>query len=304
MTSNLKLLFLFGLTLTVASCSKDDRSRPTGQQEVPTQIGTSFDRKIDPLESNFDKTIFSIKSEMSGTQGVAVYLGEFNQQKLFITNKHIINQEYDNCDSLLSLVDVQARIYMGCSGFVYSFKNLDLSILSMNHVFATDVDFEFIPLEFSFDLIATQQSFVLRTFDDDLKALVMDDSQDCVALDSTPQFITDPDPTNSDDPIVTWSLPVGCDAKPGDSGAPVFLAGTDKAYGLLWGGKYEKNYTSSASLKKQILENNPRLWSDYNFIIPAIDLKNELKAELLEIDINSPEFKTLSELYKRYHLPI
>ena len=218
MISNLKLFFLLGLTLLLVSCSKDDKSQPSHQQEVPTQIGTFFDRKIDPQESSFDKTIFSIKSEMSGTQGVAVYLGEFNQQKIFITNKHIINQDYDDCDSLLSLVDVQARIYMGCNGFVYSFKNLDLSIITMDHVFETDADFEFTPLEFSFEPIEIKQSFVLRTVDNDLQALVIDESQDCLALDNVSEFITDPDPANADEPIITWSLPVGCDAQPGDSG--------------------------------------------------------------------------------------
>lgn len=292
---------MLGVFLT--SCGKDDSTgvSKAGLQKVPTQIGSNFDRSIDRDDARFNRSIFSIKSEMSGTQGIAIYLGEFNNQKLFLSNKHIINQDFDDCDSMLSLVDVHNTVFLGCSSFIHSFKSLDLSIITMDFVLdEPETTFDFQAVEFAFEPFVAHENLVLRTIDSNLQALAADQSIDCSNLDIEAKFIEDPHPESEFETISTWSLPVGCDAQGGDSGAPLYQRDSDKILGILWGGKFNKKYVSSETLKQQIHQKSPKLWTDYNFFIPAVHLKSELKSELLNLDPNSLEFETLSALYSSF----
>ncbi len=94
-------------------------------------------------------------------------------------------------------------------------------------------------------------SFNIYIFANDLKAIVEDINADCRFLYTGSRYITDPYPTNKESPISSWSIPVGCDAKPGDSGAPVFN-NKGKVLGILWDGKLTKQFVSSESLIKRI----------------------------------------------------
>ncbi len=299
MTFNSNLLTLIFIAGILVSCSRQEKEIPNSSdlQKVPSQIGTFFDQKLDPQDSKFDKSIFTIRSEMTGTQGIAIYLGDFYGKKIFLTNRHIINEDTDDCDSQLSLVDVKGRIYLGCSGFIHSFTNIDLTLISMDHVFNTNTDFEFKALSFSFDPILINQNLFLRTIDNDLKALVLDESLDCMALDSNVRMIFDPFPQADETKIRSWSLPVGCDAKPGDSGAPVFALNSSQVVGILWGGKHNKSYTSSEDLVRQVHETSSRIWQDYNFIIPSSVIKSELANEISMLNSQSDKVRVLTKIY-------
>lgn len=298
LTMKMKLILPLLIIFFVAACSDDknssDKNKSAKIQDIPTQIGTSFDREIDTKEAQFESSLFVVKSEMSGTQGIAIYLGEFESKKLFAVNKHIVHSEMDDCNSMVSVVDNKNKIFLGCQGFIHSFENLDLSLMVMDFVFTPVDDFEFKPVQFDFSLSSTEEKLTLRSIDNKLKALVVDNNLDCTALDTTAQLITDPHPTNIEEPIHTWSIPVGCDAAPGDSGAPIYNS-EDKIVGLLWGGKHNKSYVSSERLKEQVLTKDQALWMDYNFMIPSSEITNQLKQELIHLDSESEEFKVLSK---------
>jgi hypothetical protein len=325
MIFNQTLLFIT-LVLFLSSCSDTkDTNIEVSKQKVPSQIGTFFDRVIEKNESKYEDSIFSIKSEMTGTQGVAIYLGEFKGHKLFMTNKHVIDQNIDSCDDWISLVDTKSRIYFGCKGFIYSFENLDITILAMDSVInfpvirnpddsvgieadvalvsaavstenvdGSDQDFVLKPIDLRSITLDTSASLILRSLDLDYSAIVVDKSTDCVNLDTEPLFITDPD-VDSESPITTWSLPVGCDAKPGDSGAPIFNAEGD-LMGILWGGKLNKTFVNSESLKKQLNLNSSSLWTDYNFMVPVSNILEELDLALQKGILSAEVQEALSGL--------
>lgn len=290
----LKISFILMLFILMASCSKDrNENKKLSQQKNQFQIGTSFNREIDIEEDKYEKSIFIIKSEMSGTQGIAVYLGEFQNKKLFMTNKHIVNKDLDDCDSTISLVDNKRSIFLGCYGFIYSFEDLDISFLTMDYVLEAEEHFSFEPVVFAKEDISEEQSLILRTIDHNLKALVADQSEDCRVLDTKAQFINDPYPNESLELIASWSLPVGCDAVPGDSGAPIY-SHEGLLYGILWGGKHQKEYVKTEELLEQIKQKDQRLWREYNFMVPTKNIWFQLEKDLKNLDPSSEEFQILS----------
>ncbi len=300
MIYKIKFTLFLSLLGFLASCSNDPKSSSTDKlerQKHPMQIGSSFDREIDPLEQKFNSSIFKIRSEMSGTEGVATYLGEFGELKLFLTNKHIVNSDLDTCDKLISLVDVNNKIFLGCKDFIFSFQNLDISIIAMDVFAETEKDFDLKPVLFSTTAIDAKDNLTLRTIDNDLKALVIDQKSDCKYLDTLASYITDPFPNETEIAISTWSIPIGCDAKPGDSGAPIF-GSSGMITGVLWGGSLKKEFVSSELLTKKIASKTAGLWQNFNFAVPSIYIKSELQAELNNIDENSLELFALKAFYE------
>jgi len=77
----------------------------------------------------------------------------------------------------------------------------------------------------------------------------------------------------------TWSLSVGCDLSPGDSGAPVFSKETAKVIGFVWTGKIPKLEEVQSDKRVFFLssQNHPKVWSEFNYIVPVKAINQALK---------------------------
>lgn len=101
-----------------------------------------------------------------------------------------------------------------------------------------------------------------------------DTSEDCQVLDHEPRRLKDPDkgsPTNT----VSWSIPIGCDAHDGDSGAPVFSVNNDLV-GIIWTGQYPKEKFSVPMRDLSLDE----IWKRANFMIPVSKVLEELQSQV------------------------
>lgn len=260
-------LFMFGLCITISSmmgCS--DKGVPTRNlQSESTQIGSLFDRTTLVDQTLHSQTLFRIESELSGTKGMAIYVGKANDSFLFLTNKHVVNESIDSCDDHILIFDKNNEIVLGCSEYIKSFEDTDLTLISMKHIWNSNREFAFTAAEFSMEEdLEDFERLNLVTLDLNTNEFMTDNQSDCYLLSKVPQLAIDPDFGE----IESWSVPVGCDAKPGDSGSPIYNS-NGKIVAVLWGGKFKKKFINSSELKKKAQQVNQSLWNDFNYAVPS-----------------------------------
>gem|GEM_PF-5877993 len=241
-----------------------------GVQRHHTQIGNFYDRVVgaQEIQKQYSRSILKIENSLTGSPGIAVFLGLFEDLYIFVTNKHVFDADKTACDEFLSVSSTDGLDFFTCSEIAFSMKNMDLTFFGAER-WSGSRDLH--PQIFKSSAFAAQESLTLRTIDRDLNQIVIDQGQDCFALDFKPRFIKDPD-TLSDLSLSSWSLPIGCDSQPGDSGSPVFDQEGFVA-GILWGGKTVKNFKSSADILLESLTGHELVWRDYNFMVPASAIK-------------------------------
>ncbi len=76
-----------------------------------------------------------------------------------------------------------------------------------------------------------------------------------------------------------WSLPVGCDSSPGDSGSAVVNSSSGLVSGVLWGTTMVKQGFTSEKLKSLVEDPNhkERLWEELSLMTPGYLISRELK---------------------------
>lgn len=253
--------------------SDDSTTDPTDWK-----LGKDWDRR--PLEhpQTERRQVFQLYRTGMGAVGTGVYLGQINGKHLAMTAGHVY-QQLKNCaeevNFLLSLEDHMN--YYTCTGWFMKLQQNDVFIFEFEgHSNPSD---SFKPLRFSDSKLTTDMPLKIVVVDreqDDYKfSWSVDASEDCRLLAETPRIIKDPDHLNPTD-IQSWSLPIGCDAHDGDSGAPV-LDGNNQLLGIIWTGKYPKSENAKPLNELE----GEDLWTEANYMIPIVKIVGELK-ELLE----------------------
>lgn len=262
--------------LSLSSCGGYKEPNVPNREQQPTQIGDFFDRKEVKDQLLFSKSIFRITSEMNGTNGNAIYIGEKDGSFLFLTNAHIISENLDDCNQHVIIDDKYKKITLTCDKFIKSFDDLDLTLVSMKHDWNSDVSFEFIPLQFESEVsLKDFESLQLVSLDYESNNFTLDDSRDCFILDRSAKVIYDPDFND----IKSWSVPVGCDSKQGDSGAPI-INDKGRVVAIIWGGVYEKFFLNSQELFNLSESRDESLWVRFNFAVPSSKIIEILKNEI------------------------
>lgn len=286
------------LLLVVLGCEKHFRSPVTRSASDPStkttqQLGDSWDRTA--LENTpFENTLFLGGSEFQGRVGQLVYLGEFQKQYLFITAKHIVNENEDICDRLVNIRNRDGKVILDCSSFITSLDESDISIIAMKPRSHFNAD-KLTPVRFQKNIKKGDKLQLLTRSADDSR-IYSDSSPDCLLLAEAPKQISDPD-TSDEGRLASWSLPVGCDAEHGDSGAPV-LNQQNEVVGFLWTGKFPKSSLSSQSLKEVLKTQGPNLWNDFNYIVPISKIVEEIEKKLASGELSEDIQKPISDWLK------
>ena len=246
--------------------NKSQSVTPLGVQTETTQIGDFYERTAvgEEFQGFYQSSIFKLDNDLSGKKGIATYLGEFNNKYLFMTAKHVLNSETETCDEMVSVSSLNEAEFFICTGDIVSLKDMDITIFLTERLIG---DGDLRPLHLSGLTGSGTSNTTMRTIDRESNLIVADGGKDCFVLDKTPQLIFDPDEETSLFSS-SWSVPIGCDAQPGDSGAPVMDMFGD-VVGVLWGGRATKYFKSSADLKRESENLDPKIWKNYNFMVPA-----------------------------------
>lgn len=242
------------------------------------QVGDQWDRVTmeDPKDLAYQTLLLS-RTGM-GPIGTGVYLGVFGDKHIVMTAAHVY-PELSSCSEEVNFLFKHngLRFYVTCSGWSYKLKDNDVMFFAIQTENPEHLNF-FKPVSFDTKHIAGESLNlvgVTRDYNYDYSWNI-DDQKDCRLLSSTQKIVIDPDcGVYPGTPTQSWSLPIGCDGKHGDSGAPIFNKDL-KLKGLLWTGKFPKQNQSSSQLLNDLQYQSERIWTDYNYIVPISSVEKEI----------------------------
>lgn len=248
--------------------------------EFNPQLGEKWDR-ITAGDSPLNENVFKLFFPQVDSYGTATYLGNFGGLDLFITAKHVSDI---GCEILfLENTFLRTNYKVKCGQVIFSQENLDISIISAsigNPQIAQRLH-SLLPAKLAmvpFGLRTLVQIVGYGSFQNEDQVMTEQNDDTCVSLTPyTPMLTKDPDSVNHPLTNPVWSLPIGCDSSPGDSGAPVFLRDERIIAGVLWTGGAHGSDLSNSDLV-HIFEKSPaRIWKDFSYVVPAPIIVSEIK---------------------------
>lgn len=245
---------------------------------VSYQVGDTWDRLTLEDPKDFPLQVLQLFRTGAGQAGTGVYLGKFAGRHIVMTASHVYEDLQSCYNEVNFLVRHRAlRFYVTCSDWHHKFEDNDIMLFSITTENEEHLNL-FKPVDFS----STHQkgealNLVSVSSDYDYNfSWSIDDQKDCQLLSTHEKTLEDPDcGVPQSKPISSWSLPVGCDGKHGDSGAPVY----DKDFrlkGVLWTGKFPKLNSSTERLQADMEAESSDLWKEYNYIVPISSLEREM----------------------------
>lgn len=225
-------------------------------------------------------------AQLGGATGF--YLGRFNGQAIVATNHHV-------CPTLDACVGRSARFpLLGKSLRVKkslgTWTKVDLSLVTVQINPEDEELFASIASNFDFEspLKAGQRLFTagFGVAENPQQRLVANQDGDCKVFSNEGEYrlMADPDELNPGT-YETWSFANGCDVSHGDSGSAMVDRRTGKPIGLIWTGKIPKSpvVQSSARLQNLVGSDDPQVWTELSYGVPAAKIKEYLTG-LLEDD--------------------
>ena len=238
------------------------------------KIGENFDRVPIERPAIERRQVFQMYRTGMGPVGTGIYLGKIGDRHLAMTAGHVYHDMADCTEEVNFLLSLENEMhYFTCSGWSLNLSENDVFIFEFKGDVDPSILFQKVP--FSRQPVTKHQPLKLLAIDRHHQDFVfqwsIDTSEDCQVLDANAQRLKDPDkgsPSNT----ISWSIPIGCDAHDGDSGAPVYN-GNDELVGIVWTGQYPKE-EFSAPLNQLSAD---EIWKKSNFMIPVTKIFEELQ---------------------------
>lgn len=230
--------------------------------------------------------------------GTAFYVGRHFGKHLFLTNAHVaLGVEFhkralsgDGEFSDQACLDTSGErrkvrlkllnLSFECSRLIYFNFNSEIALLEFEipEGVSSQMNRLGISLFDQISLVEGQPLFQLGfggMFNPNLDILLSRD-EDCRIFGDTSRWIKDAD--SSLDIYSVFSRAMGCEVVAGDSGSPVFDLKTGVLVGISWSGRLIKNQMlrDTQYLRDPSFRNDPLLWTDMNYFVPAYHIRNEI----------------------------
>jgi hypothetical protein len=242
------------------------------------------------IDSAFDNTVLINAPESFGpspfNRGTGVYLGFFQQQHVFVTNAHVLNQE--NCQGarVTMLLSKKRTLTFECHKVIVSFYRKDFSDMTLFTVknFRPDlVKARGENLELSYRPQRGEEVFYVgmgqpsRSFSDSSRAQRELEKFSPELVGGKKCFITSADGqlVTSDDLKASSIFATGCTALAGDSGAVLRRWSDGKAIGLVFAARLDRDYTFE-ELNFASLHQRPLIWRSGTFVLTLEKIKEYL----------------------------
>ncbi|MGH1468882.1 MAG: hypothetical protein ACRBBP_08405 [Bdellovibrionales bacterium] len=250
-------------------------------RENPYQIGVEWNRRVLENVDVASRQVFQLYRSGMGAVGTGTYIGEIGGKHLVMTAAHTY-KELSSCRNEVSFIAKSEKfdLYFYCSDWSFQLKDNDVLFFEIKSPDAGAFE-NLKPVAFSEKSLKAGDPLRMLTIERLMPDFnfnwFIDDSSDCVLLRENSRYLLDPDTGvqekgDGSDRLASWSLPIGCDGKHGDSGAPVF----DEEFGLtgiLWTGKYPKT-EASGDIK---FLSTRSVWSNFNYMVPISKISSELE---------------------------
>jgi hypothetical protein len=267
-------------------------SDPIGPSIDTYQIGSVWGKKLVSEKSFRHKPhlLRAAKATARLKGATSFLLGKFNGELVLATNYHV-------CDSLTACVGQVADFPLlkksaRVTKTLGTWPTIDLALVTIR-VSSSDMRlFTAVARNFNFEFpmrpgqplftagygVAGNPTFQLMSNEDD----------DCRIFSKKDDFhlMSDPDEVNSGS-YEAWSFANGCDVSHGDSGSAMVDRNSGAPIGILWTGKVPKSSFAQDSrlIRRLIGGNDPRVWSEFTYAVPAAKIKEYLSTLLDEHEL-------------------
>lgn len=256
---------------------------PLAEDPSAYQVGDTWNRHTMEDPKDFPYQVLQLYRTGMGAVGTGVYLGQFAGQHIVMTAAHVYPELQSCFNEVNFLVRYKSlRFYVTCSQWHYKFAQNDIMLFAITTENEEHLNL-LKPVTFS-TIHQSGEALRLVSIDNDDSYNFLwniDDQKDCKLLSSREQLLEDPDCSEQSTSLRSWSLPIGCDGKHGDSGAPVYDQDL-RLKGLLWTGKFPKLSASSAQLLQDFEAQSDNLWKEYNYMVPITSLEQEIDEDLAQ----------------------
>lgn len=293
---NLSILFILSAQVALALPYGDEETYRTGDEWGKKPV---VQQELSQKPVSFQRAAYATAHVGSAT---GFYLGQFNGYYIMATNHHVCPRE------------------SACLGKSVNFPLLNLNF-TINKFFGhwSDIDLAL----FAIDVKTQEQSQVLTkvaanfAFNEHLhqdqelitigfgiggnldRKMMANEDSDCRILSGYDEykFLPDPDELNPAD-YKAWTFIHGCDVSHGDSGSAMVDRKTGHVLGIVWTGRIPKSTTaqSSVAIEQMERQNDPALWKELNYAVPAIKMKDFFVELLRSGNLNKDVANTLQAL--------
>ncbi|MBL7714922.1 MAG: hypothetical protein JNL01_05600 [Bdellovibrionales bacterium] len=250
-------------------------------------------------QASLDRLASPVRLEFPGWSASAVYLGKFQGSDLFGTASHVLNQS-GACSKLIANfyalnTMTGAPVTFSCQAIVSVLPSVDFTLwIGKARDLDSGVAVDFLAKRHSLRPNTAASDFVagmellLAGFGSQgnpTQVLTFDRSDDCRLISDSGKFRAILPPGTTQGQKVE-SMAIGCDASPGDSGAPVFDRNTGTWMGIIWAGKSapDPKLADSVFLRSLVGAPSSLVWSDLNYAVPATQIAAALRANLFAVD--------------------
>jgi hypothetical protein len=234
-----------------------------------------------------------------GGGGTAFYLGKFNGHHLMATNYHVLDAYGCNASARFPLLN--KTFY--CEKEYGRWSAVDLGLFSIRVSAADEAALDKVGQNFNFNAVITQGEEIttigVGIAGNPHRVMMAGQDSDCKVFSGTEEyrFMGDPDQFNPAD-YQAWSFASGCDVSHGDSGSAYMDRKSGDIIGIIWTGAIPKpeRAQSSQSLDSMLRSNDPAIWTDLSYAVPAPKMREVLRKYIDESNLDADAAQTLEEV--------
>ncbi len=275
-------------TLFAWSCGPaSEHATLKSSESLSYQIGSEWGKKV--VDAGAMNQFPSLERIAQGTGrlsgGTGFYLGKFAGEHIVATNHHVCPAGFACLGGMFQLPVIDKSFKL--ARFIGTWDSVDLSLLAITVTAQEEALLATLSNPFRFEQpISRSQALITVGFGiagNSKRELVYNADEDCRVFSGRDEFrlLADPDAVNPVD-YRAWSFANGCDVSHGDSGSAMIDRENGAVVGLIWTGKIPKipEIQSSAYLDQLEAKQDPAIWTELSYAVPALKIKEALEASL------------------------
>jgi hypothetical protein len=220
------------------------------------------------------------------------YIGRLAGEHVAVTSRHVVfsrNPRFDYSCSEIRFDYLLPAHAVRCKAIIATWPELDLALIALDIPSTSDAELlAEHALKFDFDSpIRFGQPLLTAGFgsfgSDRHQHLMVNRDEDCMVMSADGDIrLRAVQSSEKDDPGV-WSIAVGCDSSPGDSGSAILDRRSGRVIGVLWGGSTRKPewVRDSAKLRLRLSKGHDvAVWKVLNYATPAVKIREVVTRDL------------------------
>lgn len=254
-------------------------------------INTS-DKNIDPVTKSIAETTAFI-SHSNGT-GTGIYIGQIGEFHLLLTSAHVImNQKKFLCKDTLSITINSKRAI--CNRVITYQKNNDLVILEISFLDPPGPNTSLLRFKTSFSKEELLINVGYATENSALTGLTSNSDEYCRVFSNQIKQLSVK--KNS-----VWSMAIGCDSSPGNSGSAIVNRDSGEILGIIWGvgQSKERELKNKFFIDHLNISTDDSIWKFLTYATPSLKIQQQLIKDIEDNNFSDEDLILAEELLELF----